>query len=130
MHGQTAATIAAPIIALFVGAALDRWYERRQRLVVYLTNMAEFVIRLTGPPAQNMDCSTLSLVLRNAGRRATENVRIGHHWLPPNVAINPSIPHRIDDSPPGTAVEVQIDRMVPGQQVTISYLVCGTRSPG
>ncbi len=122
---QTVATIAAPIVALFAGAALDRWYEGRQRLVVYLTNMADFVIRLTGPPAQDMHCRTFSLVLRNAGTRATENVRIGHHWLPPNVAINPSIPHQIDHSPPETAAEVQIDRMVPAQQVTISYLVWG-----
>lgn len=122
---QTVATIAAPIVTLFAGTALARWYERRQRLVVYLTNMADFVIRLTGPPAKNTQCRTFSLVLRNAGTRATENVRIGHHWLPPNVAINPSIPHQIDHSPPGTAAEVQIDRMVPAQQVTISYLVWG-----
>lgn len=122
---QTVATIAALIVALFAGAALDRWYEGRQRLVVYLTNMADFVIRLTGPPAKDMHCRTFSLVLRNAGTRATENVRIGHHWLPPNVAINPSIPHQIDHSPPETAAEVQIDRMVPAQQVTISYLVWG-----
>ncbi len=122
---QTIAIIASPIMALFAGAALDRWYQRRQRLVVYLTNMADFVIRLTGPPAKDWHCSTFSLVLRNAGTRATENVRIGHHWLPPNVNINPSIPHKIDNSPPGTAAEVQIDRLVPAQQVTISYLVWG-----
>ncbi len=122
---QTVATIAAPIVALFAGAALDRWYEGRQRLVVYLTNMADFVIRVPGPPPEDMHCNTFSLVLRNAGMRATKNVRIGHYWLPPNVNINPSIPHKIDYSPPGTAAEVQIDRLVPGQQVTISYLVWG-----
>ncbi len=122
---QTVATIAAPIVALFAGAALDRWYEGRQRLVVYLTNMADFVIRSPDDPAQDVRCRTFSLVLRNAGRRATESVRIGHHWLPPNVVITPSIPHNIDNSPPGTAAEVQIDRMVPAQQVTISYLVWG-----
>ena len=73
---QTIATIAAPIVTLFVGVALSRWYESRQRLVVYLTNMADFVIRSPDDPAQDVRCRTFSLVLRNAGRRATENVRI------------------------------------------------------
>ena len=123
INWSVVAIISAPIITLFLGVALDRWYEKRQRLIVYLLNEAQFLIRQIGTPPTDVACRTFVLVLRNSGRHATKNVRIGHHWLPADVAINPAVPHTVDHSAPGTAAEVQIDQMVSGEEITISYIV-------
>ena len=130
INWSVVATIAAPIITLFLGAALDRWYEKRQRLIVYLLNEADFLIRQVGTPPTDVACRTFVLVLQNSGRHTTNNVRIGHYWLPPDVAINPAIPHTIDESAPGTAAEVRIDQLVSGEEITISYIVLAPMQSG
>ena len=57
------ATIAAPIIALFVGAALNRAVERRPRLVTYLGHVSAH--RVEGEGGAPFDVFTHSVVLKN-----------------------------------------------------------------
>jgi hypothetical protein len=111
------ATIAAPIIALFVGAALNRFLERRPRVISYLGHVSG--IRLTRPQ-DSVVVNTHSVVLRNAGRRAATNVRLGHAVLP-DFQVFPDIDYTVRDLPGGEK-EIVIPTLVPKKEVTVTYL--------
>ena len=109
--------IAVPLFTLGLGKYLDRWLEKRSKLIVYLGHASAFTIR--GNP--NGVIHTHAVVLRNAGREAANNVRLGHHVLPENFQIYPAIPHEVVREPNGAA-EIVIPKIVPNEQVTVSYL--------
>ena len=109
------AIIAAPIITLFIGAALERTIRERARVVAYLGEVSVFTIRNEDNPPFNVH--THSVVVRNAGRRPAHNVRLGHQYLPPNVRIFPEIEHMRN-----AADEIVFPTLVPGEQVTVGYL--------
>lgn len=111
------ATIAAPIIALFIGAALDRYLERRARVVSYLGHASG--IRLTRPEGPVV-VNTHSIVVRNSGGRAATNVRLGHSVLP-DFQIFPDIDYSIRDLPGGQK-EIFIPTLVPKKEITVTYL--------
>ncbi len=112
------AIIAAPIIALFIGAALDRALERRSRLIAYYLHVSSF--RTSGE--KPLDVFSHSIIIRNAGRKSASNVRIGHKNLP-DFQIYPSISYEISDLPDGSK-EICIPTFVPGEEISISYLYC------
>src|SRR5438093_1102925 len=93
------ATIAAPVIALFVGAWLNQRFESRPALLSYFSHVGAF----THTPAQGQSIGihTHSVVLRNAGRRAATNVRIRHNTLP-EFNIWPNLAHVVEDLPGGS----------------------------
>ena len=112
------ATIAAPIIALFIGAALNRAIERRPRLVTYLGHVsAHRVEREGGTP---FDVFTHSVVLKNAGGSSAHNVRLTHSVLP-TFGVHPSIAYKTEMHPSGE-IDIVIPVLVPRQEITISYL--------
>ncbi len=155
MHADwtTFATIAGPVLALFLGAALNHWLERRPRVIAYFTHATAFTIPsaagappsqqpqattapapqgggqppTTTPPAQGattqspMVVHTHGIVIRNVGRRSANDVRVRHHVLPVNFTVSPVVTHLVQDQPGGGA-EIVIPTLVPGEQVTISYL--------
>ena len=112
------AIIAAPLVTLFVGAALTHAIERRPRLVTYLGYVAAHRVTLeSGVP---FDVYTHSVVLKNAGRRAARNVCLTHSILP-NFSVCPSIKYRTEQLPSGE-IDIVFPVLVPGQEMTISYL--------
>jgi hypothetical protein len=112
------ATIAAPIIALFVGVWINRRFENRPVLISYFGHVAVFLHHpTTGPP---IHVHTHAVVLRNAGRRGATNVRL-HHSTLPDFNIWPQLPYNVETLPDGTQ-DIVIPTMVPGEEVTISYL--------
>jgi hypothetical protein len=108
--------IGAPIIALFVGAALDRVLERRPRLLAYYGHVSSFT--LTGPPATVVNTHTVVIV--NTGRKSASNIRVGHVFLP-SVQVMPSVQFTTAALPSG-GHEIVFPQLVPGEQVTLSYL--------
>src|SRR5262249_37880294 len=111
------ATVAAPTIALFVGAFLDRLIQQRPRLISYLGHTASFKVR----GDKSFSVYTHSIVIRNSGRKPARNVRVGHHFLPPNYEIYPRIPYEVKPVA-DSGHELLIPVLVPNEQVTISYL--------
>ncbi|MDE0127992.1 MAG: hypothetical protein OXQ86_00300 [Gammaproteobacteria bacterium] len=112
------ATIAAPLIALVIGAALNRAIERRARLVTYLGHVSAHKVNQTsGPP---LDVFTHSVVLKNSGRKAAKNVKLAHSILP-SFHVIPSVNYEIEQLPDGGA-NIVIPALIPDEQVTISYL--------
>lgn len=112
------ATIAAPVIALFVGVWVNRRFESRPVLISYFGHIS--AIRTTPPNSESVQVHTHAVVLRNVGRQSATNVRLHHHTLP-DFSIWPSIDYRTEDLPDGTK-DIVIPTLVPGEEVTVSYL--------
>jgi hypothetical protein len=118
MDATVLAIIAAPIIALFVGVWVNRKFESRPILYSYFGHISAF--RSTPPNQAPIQVHTHAVILRNAGRRSATNIRITHKTLP-DFSIWPSISYRTETLPDG-ASDIIIPTLVPGEQVTISYL--------
>jgi len=111
--------IAMPLIVLFLGIFLDRYFRERPNLISYTGHVASFKVRVEGQ--EDLPIYTHSIVLRNAGRKPAINVRIGHYSFPTNYQITPAIEHQINDIPDSDK-EILIPLLVAEEQVTISYL--------
>lgn len=112
------ATIASPIIALFVGIWVNRKFESRPTLISYFSHVSAF--RYAPPNGQPLGINTHSVVLRNTGRISATGVRI-HHSTLPDFNIWPSIVHLVETLPDGSK-DIVIPTLVPGEQITVSYL--------
>ncbi len=111
------AIIASPIIALFIGAALNRFLENRPKVVSYLGHVSGIYLSEANPPTQ---VNTHSVVLRNAGRKTETNIRLGHNVLP-DFQVFPDIEHEVKELPGGQK-EIVIPKLIPEKQITITYL--------
>lgn len=112
------ATIVAPLLALVVGAWLNRWLEARPNVISYLANAS--ALRVNPPDQPSIPVHSHTIVLRNAGRKPAHNVRLGHTYLP-DFTVYPDTRYEIGDLPNG-GKELVIPLLVPEKQVTISYL--------
>jgi len=85
VNWEIAATIAAPVVALFVGAALDRKLERKPRLISFLSHAT--AVRVNPPEGPPFNINSHSVVVRNVGRLSATNVRLGHNHLPTDFSV-------------------------------------------
>jgi hypothetical protein len=115
---RAVATIAAPIIALFVGVWVNRRFESRPHLISYFSHVSAF--RTTPPESDPVFVNTHSVVIRNAGRRRATNVRLRHTVLP-DFNVWPAVQHYVEDLPGGFR-EIVFPIIVPSEEITISYL--------
>ncbi len=111
------AKIASPIFTLIAGAIIKRYTEGRPRLLSFLGHVSAFTLQ----DEQKTVVYTHAVVVRNAGRMAAKNVRLGHMSLPLNVRVEPQVDHTISRREDGTG-EIVIPVLVPREQVTVSYL--------
>ena len=112
------ATIASPVIALFVGVWVNRWFESRPILISYFGHISAF--KTTPPDKEPIHVNTHTVVLRNVGRKAASNIRLHHNTLP-DFNIWPSVTYSIEELPDGSK-DIIIPTLVPSEEVTISYL--------
>ena len=112
------ATIASPVIGLFVGVWVNRRFESRPILISYFSHVSAF--RYTPPGGQPSQVNTHSVVLRNAGRKSATNIRL-HHALLPEFNIWPIVVHNVETLRDGSQ-DIVIPTLVPGEEITVSYL--------
>ena len=115
---QIFATLAAPIVALFLGVWVNRRFENRPVLLSHWGHVSSFNYQ-KGDGVTGI-VNTHSVVIRNAGRRAATNVRLSHTILP-DFNIWPAVEYQLRDVP-NSGPDILIPTLVPGQHVTISYL--------
>jgi len=111
------ATIATPVATLVIGIALERYLERRPKLVAYYGHISAFTMQGAAGPTV---IHTHSIVVTNGGRKPATNVRVGHAYLP-SFSLNPSVQCTSVVLPSG-GNELVFPTLVPGEQVTVSYL--------
>ena len=115
---QLLATIATPLIALFVGVWLNRRIEKRPILLTHWGHVSSF--RLQVPEGADNYVNTHSVVIRNEGKRSATNVRLSHTILP-DFNIWPAVQFTVEQVP-NSGRDIVIPQIVPGEQLTISYL--------
>jgi len=119
VNWQPIATIAAPIITFFLGIAWQRWLENRPVLISHYGHVASFVFHPAGAPPAVIN--THAVVLRNASRKPATNARLHHHGTVPDFTIWPQINYQVDQLPGGNQ-DILIPSLVPGQEISVSYL--------
>lgn len=113
---ETIAKIGSPLLTLIVGALIKHYAAKSSKVLSYIGHVSSFTLQ-----DNKGAVFTHSVIVRNAGRRAATNVRLGHNTLPVNIRIEPQINFRVETNPDGAA-EIVIPTLVPKEQVTISYL--------
>ena len=111
-----ATKIAVPLGTLVLGKFLDQLLLRKARLISYLGHVLTFM--LNDPNRTRV--FTHSIVVRNTGRVSANNVRVGHYVLPDHQFF-PPVAYSVQHTPTGES-EILIPKLVPAEQVTISYL--------
>lgn len=109
--------ISKPVISAGVGLFIGRAIERRAKLVTFYGHVSSFNLQGQNPMVVN----THALIVRNTGRLSCNNVRVSHNVVVPNVTIYPNISHT-RNTLSGGGEEILFPVLVPGEQVTISYL--------
>ena len=115
---QVVATLAAPILALFLGVWANRRFENRPVLLSHWGHVSSFNFQ-KGDGTTGI-VNTHSVVIRNAGRRAATNVRLSHTILP-DFNIYPAVEYQLREVP-NSGPDIVIPTLVPSQHLTISYL--------
>ncbi len=108
----------APLLVLFMGILINRYLERRPKLISYMAHAS--AVPIQPPEGVAFNVHTHSIVVRNAGRKAATNVRLGHRHLP-SYSVFPSVRYEVTDLPSG-GKEIHFPCLVPGEQVNIAYL--------
>lgn len=107
------------LLGAFVGAVIVKRVEGKAELISHWGHVSAFTLRNPGQPP--VVIHTHDVVIRNAGRKPANNVRVSHSLLPDQFNINPSVPYTVEQLPAGTK-DIVIPKLVPGQQIIISYL--------
>ncbi len=118
MDWNVVATVAAPIIALFVGFWVNRRFESRPILISYFSHVSAF--RHIPEGGTTLQVNTHSVVLRNIGLLSATNVRL-HHANLPNFNIWPVVVYNVETLPDGSQ-DIVIPTLIPGEEITVSYL--------
>lgn len=116
IDAHTIAIISASVTTVFITFLLNKYLHNRSRLVTYCLHVSAH--KITDP-----ECfiHTHAIVIRNAGRIAARNVRVGHYVFPSlSCTVNPPIEYetKVMDG----ATELVFPVLVPGEQIIISYL--------
>lgn len=70
--------IVVPLGTLVLGRFLDRWLTKKPKLISYLGHVSAFTLS----NESHTQVFTHAIVVRNEGREAANNVRVGHYVLP------------------------------------------------
>ncbi|WP_308366447.1 MULTISPECIES: hypothetical protein [unclassified Microbulbifer] len=117
MNIDIIAKLAAPVITAIAGFVLKAYFEAKPKLVTYLVHAS--AIPLHDDNGTNVN--THSIVVRNSGKKTANNIRIGHIFLPKSFRLFPQLTYEVEGEVHGPA-EILIPTLVPGEQVSISYL--------
>src|SRR6266446_2859538 len=113
-----AVSVGIPILTLFLGAWVQRWFEKRPVLTSYFGHVSAF--KWTDNTGKKHDIFTHSVVVKNNGKRSANNVRIRHQNLP-DFTVSPAEDYTVVKLPEGGS-DIIIPVLVPNEEVTISYL--------
>ncbi len=111
------AKLLSPLIAALIGAIAKRYFEGKPKLISYLVHSSSIPLN----DEKNTQVNTHCIVVRNAGKRTSLNIRIGHSFLPKGFKVYPPVNYSVIESPSGSA-EILIPTLVPGEEVSVSYL--------
>jgi len=90
------ATIASPIIALFIGALLNWLILSREKVITHLGHVSTFRLAPSEKNPNPGNVHTHSLIIKNTGRKTAKNVRVGHQYFPTNIDVYPDTEYEME----------------------------------
>lgn len=105
-------------LAAFAGWFLNSVFGKKVKLNHFILAPSTFPFALDGG---TIYINTHSLIVRNNGSLPAVNLRVGHRRMPPNYTIFPARDSRVIELERGET-EILIERLLPKEQITISYL--------
>lgn len=114
------AAVGMPIVSLFIGAFINHLFESRPRLISHLGFISSHRLEPKPDGTQSAIVNTHSVIIKNTGRKAATNVRLGHNFLP-NVNVYPDVHYEIKDLPAG-GKEIVFPTVVPKKEISVNYL--------
>ena len=114
------AKISTPIVTLFLGIIINRLIESREKLIAHIGYIASHNTVAKEEGQEPSIVNTHSVIIKNVGRKAAKNVRLGHNYLP-DVTVYPDIKYLIN-ALPGGGKEIVFPTLTPKKEVMISYL--------
>jgi hypothetical protein len=110
--------IVAGIVLLVAGALINRFFEKRARVVAFYSHLGEFRLQPQGL------VRTHTVVIRNDGRAPAQNVHVPHHGQLSTANIHISIDPamgKVQTAQNGTE-EIFFEKLPAKFQVSVSYL--------
>jgi hypothetical protein len=86
--------ILSPTIAVFIGFIINKYFENKPKLITFISQTFAITMSPVNEGEDPFVVHTHSLVVRNVGRKPSNNVRICHLVLP-NFQIFPHIRYEI-----------------------------------
>ena len=120
---QIFAAFVAPILAGLIVWCLNRFLVKRPKLVALVGRESQFTLPSFPPPGTVSPALVFgnSVVVKNSGNKTAENVRVVHNLLPDFRVNPPTTAYQLTSLPNG-GTEILFPKLLPEQQVTISYL--------
>lgn len=119
---ESAIRLASPLLVAILSGWAKKFFEARPRLVTFLVHSVAHPLPVDPNTGKSGgDVHTHSIVVKNTGKKTAHNVRIDHAVFPPSYVLTPPISHVVSRGQ-GESAEICIPVLVPGEQVTISYL--------
>lgn len=115
-----ASQIAGPVVAIFIGASINEYRSKQEKLIAYYGHVASHAFNSVVEGEEVTHINTHAVVIRNNGNKTATNVRISHNILP-DIKIYPDTDYQINDLPSG-GKQLVIPRVSPRREYTISYL--------
>ena len=118
-------TIFLMVISGVIGYFFNKLQKEKSKLIYYIQHISDFKITLEPTPdyplQKEIPLYTHTLVIRNNGNRAAEDVEVRHVFLPRHVSISPKEKEfKIERKNGGGTIFIK--DIVPNEQVTIAYL--------
>jgi len=114
------ATLASPIIGAAVGATINHFVENRPRVTAFLGHVTGLALPGVIAPGAPTHIGSHSVVIRNSGRKAATNIRLGHNKLT-TFQVSPDIAYDVLTQP-GRHQEIVFPSLVPKKQITLTYI--------
>ncbi len=73
---------AGPVIAIFVGFAINKFLSERERLIAFYGHIASHALDSVVEGKEVTHINTHAVIVRNTGRKTATDVRIRHSILP------------------------------------------------
>ena len=105
------------VVLLLVGAAVTRLLERKPKLTYYASHWSAY----PRPGLPPVTIHTHGIVLKNVGRQTATDVRVRHELRTETFYVTPRVQHT-DPDLPGGGFEIVFPRLVPQEEVAISYM--------
>ena len=111
------ATIIGPILGVVIGIVIEKWLDRKPKIIGYIGHASAFTLN----DENKTVIHTHSFIIRNPSKKPATNIKVGHYALPNDFTIFPATEYEIVELDGGIK-EIQIPKLIPGEQITVSYL--------